>query len=197
MFGIDFQALSLWANLGIFAVAAGVVWVVGTQVSRGADALTKRTALGSGFVGLVLLGVITDSPEIGTTATAAAIGDAPLALNNIFGGVVVQTAILAFADLILIRGALTYFTPRPTLLLQGSMLILLLASMLTAAAVGEPIHLLGVGLGTAVLFGVYILSLYLVGLLERRDRTIFRLGHDSAVVMVLFIVGLYSQYTLR
>jgi cation:H+ antiporter len=99
-------------------------------------------------------------PEIATTVTASAAGDAPLAANNLLGGIAMQTAILAVTDLAVVRGALTFFTPRSVLLVQGVLLALLLALVLCGVVVGERFSLLAVGLWPLVLFGVYMLTLY-------------------------------------
>lgn len=66
MFGlIDFQSLSLWLNLGIFAVAAGVVWFVGTQVARYTDRIAELTGLGRAFIGALLLAAGTFLAQVG------------------------------------------------------------------------------------------------------------------------------------
>ena len=39
------------------------------------------------------------------------------------------------------------------------------------------------------LLGAILIGVFMVGLLEHRDRTIFRMGVDSAVVMLLFAFG--------
>src|SRR5690606_133200 len=42
----------------------------------------------------------------------------------------------------------------------------------------------------SALLGASLIGVFLVGLLEHRDRTIFKMGYDSAVVVVLFAGGL-------
>jgi cation:H+ antiporter len=44
--------------------------------------------------------------------------------------------------------------------------------------------------------GIMVTSVYLWGILERRDRTLFGMGHDSAVVLVLYLLGLGLFYFL-
>jgi cation:H+ antiporter len=87
--------------------------------------------------------------------------NAALLAGNLFGGVALQTAILAVVDVIAVRGALAYFTPQPVLLLQGVMLLLLLAVALAGAAAGEPVSFFGVGLTPVLLLAGYILTLRL------------------------------------
>jgi cation:H+ antiporter len=166
----DFQSYSIWLNFGIFAVAAGVVWFIGSQIARYADVISKRTGLGQAFVGALFLAGATSSPEIATTATAAWTGNATLAVNNLLGGITMQTAILAVVDLIIVRGALTVFTPRPVLLLQGVLLVLLLGVTLAGINAGELFWLFGLGLWSALLFGLYVLALYLMQGYEHQER---------------------------
>jgi cation:H+ antiporter len=167
---LDFQAYSIWLNLAIFVLAAGIVWYAGSHISGYADGITNQTGLDEAFVGLLFLALATETPEIGTTITAAARGNGNLALGNLFGGVVMQTAILAVVDLTILRGALTFFTPRPVLLLQGILLTLLLALTLAAVSAGELFTFYGVGLWTLFLFGAYVLSLYLSHRYQGRER---------------------------
>lgn len=170
MFWLNFQSCSLAINLLIFAGAAGVVWLAGSRISIYADGIAKRTGLGQAFVGMFFLALATEMPEIGTTMTAATGGNAQLAVGNLFGGIIMQTAILAVVDLFIGRGALTFFTPRPVLLLQGVMLALLLGLTLAATTAGELFSLFGVGLWSVLLFGAYIGSLYLSHRYEGQER---------------------------
>ncbi len=47
------------------------------------------------------------------------------------------------------------------------------------------------------LLGILVTGLFLVGLAERRDRTVFRFGVDSLAVMVAYIGGLILLFSLR
>lgn len=167
---LDFQNNTLVLNLILFAIMAVVIWFAGSRLSFYADALADRTGLGRAFVGMLFLAVATEMPEIGTTISATTAGNAALAVNNMFGGITVQTVILAIADFLLIRGALTFFTPRPVLLLQGLLLILLLALTLAAASAGEMVMLLNIGLWTFLLFVAYLLSLHLSRQYEKSEQ---------------------------
>lgn len=48
-------------------------------------------------------------------------------LNNMFGGIALQTAMLAIADLVAVNVAITRFLSKPTPILEGVLLILTLA----------------------------------------------------------------------
>ena len=58
-------------------------------------------------MGLIFLAAITELPELVTTSAAALGGNAALALNNMFGGITMQTAILVVADAAALHVTLT------------------------------------------------------------------------------------------
>lgn len=49
----------------------------------------------------------------------------------------------------------------------------------------------------AVLLAIAVTALFVVGLAERRDRTVMRLGVDSVAVLVTYVGGIVILYTLR
>jgi cation:H+ antiporter len=71
-----------------------------------ADALEARTGAGEALIGMLLLGFITALPELAVTVTASAAGNAPLAVNNLLGGMSLNVALLAASDAAVRRGAL-------------------------------------------------------------------------------------------
>lgn len=151
-----FTDLPLLANLLLFAVAASAIWLAGTRLSRYADAISDRMRIGKAFMGLVFLALATSLPEVVTTITAALENVPQLVLNNLFGGITMQTAILAIADAAVPAVALTTFPRRPTHALEGTLLMLLLALLLGVAALGE-LELFGrIGLGSTLLAITYI-----------------------------------------
>jgi cation:H+ antiporter len=77
---------------------------------------------------MLLLAAATSLPEVATTVTAIVIVDNPtLAVHDLLGGVALQTALLAVADRFKgRRGALTFFSPRFVLLIEGVGLVFLL-----------------------------------------------------------------------
>lgn len=173
---VDFASNTIWLNSLIFTVAAGVIWVAGTKLEHFAEAIAEATGIGKAFIGLLLLAVATSLPELATSTTAALIGNAQMAIHNLLGGVVLQTAVLAIADAAEGRGPLTYFAPRFVLLMQGIGVILLLSIVLMTLAVagsavipGAP-GATGVIVGLAALPGIYLLILYITYRNEGRPR---------------------------
>lgn len=170
MLGIDAATYPLWANLAIFAFTAVLIWLAGSRLTVYADIIADRSGLGQAFVGLVFLAIATSLPEIGRTIGAAIIGNVLLAVDSLFGGIVLQTAILAAADLVIARRALTYFAPRPVLLLQGVVVVLLLSLAIVGMATGEVVRLVWVGLLSTTIALFYLFALYLLKSYETREQ---------------------------
>jgi cation:H+ antiporter len=158
---LAFQALPLAANVALFALGALVIWVAGTRLARYADAVAERTGTGRAFIGALLLGGITSLPEIATTITASAIGNAALAVNNLFGGVAMQVAVLAAVDVIVRGRALTARVDGAVVLLQGALLVVILTLAAAAIAVGD-VSFAGVGVWTTAILVASIGAFFLI-----------------------------------
>ena len=153
--------MSLTVNLGIFAVAAIVVWMAGTRMSGYADIISRKTGVGQALIGLFLLAGVTSLPEIAVSITSAATGNTALAINNLFGSIAMQVAILAVIDFIIGRVALTSVAPDPGLLLLGTLNILLLAIAVAGMVAGDTAFL-GIGLWAWSSLAAYIFCLRLL-----------------------------------
>ena len=133
----EFSNLPLPFNLALFAVSAVFVWLAGSRLAGYADEISRRTGLGQAVIGLLLLAGITSLPEVATSVTAAAVGNAPLAINSLLGSIALQVALLAFGDLFYGRHALTSVVPDPAVMLQGALNIILLCVLAVAAIIGD------------------------------------------------------------
>ena len=49
----------------------------------------------------------------------------------------------------------------------------------------------------AALMAAAMTLMYVVGLIERRDRTVLRMGVDSLAVIAIYLGGLFILYRLR
>jgi cation:H+ antiporter len=163
-----FEGLPLAGNLALFAAGAVAIWVAGTRLAGYADAIAERTGIGRAWIGALLLGGITSLPEGATTVTASAIGNAPLAVNNLLGGVAMQVALLAVADAIVPGRALAARPRDPAVLLQGVILIVVLALAAGGIVAGE-VAVLGVGAWTAAIAGTAVFGFWLIHADGRRD----------------------------
>ncbi len=156
-----FHGLSLWANIGMFLVAAGFVWFAGTRIARYADTIAKRTGIGQAAIGLLLLGGVTSLPEIGVTVTSAWTGNTALAVNNLFGSIALQVALLGLVDAAIGRRALTSVVPNSTVLMQGALNMLLLCIPAAAVLAGD-VAVLGIGAWAWACAAAYLASILLL-----------------------------------
>jgi len=162
-----FSQLPLPVNAIAFAALAAAIWTAGTRLSYLAGAIGEITGIGQAIMGLLFLGGITELPELVTTAAAALKGNAALALNNMLGGIPMQTAILAVADMVALHVALTSLPRKQTPILEGALLALLLMVMFLLVSVGEVALVKGLGLGVTALAGLYLLFIYALNRYER------------------------------
>lgn len=147
--------LTLVHLIAVFVIAAASVWFAGTRLAVYGDELSERLKISRAFIGLIFLATVTELPEIVTTITAAQVGNSALVLGNMFGGITMQTAVLAVADFFIVRNALTSWPRKPTHALLAVLLIVLLAMLLVITFVGDVALVLNVGLGAIFLSGAY------------------------------------------
>lgn len=159
----------LWLNVATFVGGAAIVWLGGTRLSRYADVIASRTGAGQAFVGALLLGGLTSLPEVATTLTATVVGNAALAVNNLFGGVAMQVAILAALDLIVRKHVLSRLVNRSVVMLQGvaSALLLVLAA---GAMIGGDVGIGWFGASTLLVFAAAIFTLFVAHRYEESER---------------------------
>lgn len=168
-------------NLIIVVISAILIWFSGTRLAIYADWIAHRFNLGRAFIGVLLLAFVTSSPELATTITASWIGNAPLAINNLLGGINLQTTIIAVADFCFVIGALTYFSPKSSLLIGGLFVILQSAIALVAFTYGEFFTLWNVGFWPFLLFLVYLLMLYSIYSHEKSKKWVPAVTHEQTI----------------
>jgi cation:H+ antiporter len=156
---LTFQDNAVWLNVALFVAAGAAIWYAGTKLEHLADVIARRTGLGHAFVGVLLLAAVTSLPEIATTATALWIGNASLAVHNLLGSVVFNTAVLVVADLVVDPAALTHRTPRFVLLITGVGVVFLLGVVVVGGALATGVAV-PPWLPAGTLWGVVILLAY-------------------------------------
>lgn len=129
---MDLMAQPLWAALAVFSVTVLVIAAAGTVMAQVADRLADRSGLGEAITGGLLLGASTSLSGFITSVSTAAQGFPDLALSNAVGGIAVQTAFLAIADITYRRANLEHAAASITNLIQGALLIALLSLSLVA-----------------------------------------------------------------
>lgn len=158
---MEFADLSLWQNIGVFAVAGVVILVVGTWLAGLADRFADRTGLGEAMTGTVFLGLITSLPGLATSITAAVDGRPSLAISNALGGIAVQTAFLGLADISYPRANLEHAVASVQNMMQIVLLAILLSLVLLAFATPEVtighVHPVTPAILLGAAFGVFII----------------------------------------
>lgn len=162
-----FATFPLAINVGLFVLVAATVWLAGTRLAALADEIADRRRMGKAVMGLIFLATATSLPEIVTAITAALAGNAKLLLANIFGSVTMQTAILALADTFAVGAAITFYPRKPVPILEGALLILLLALLQAIILFGERALVFHVGSGACLVAVVYLVA---IGMLRRFDE---------------------------
>jgi cation:H+ antiporter len=110
---------------------------------------------------LLFLALATSLPEVATTLTAAIGSYQSLVLNNLFGGIALQTAILAIADGFT-KGALSNYPRKADHAREAVLLISLLSIVLIVSLLSEPVQLWHMGLGSVVVMFAYIGVIWLL-----------------------------------
>ena len=133
------------------------------------DELSERLGLSREFIGLIFLATVTELPEIVTTVTAAVSGNASLVLGNLFGGITMNTAILAVIDLLVVRHALTSWPRKPNHALLAVLLIVLLSMLLAITFIGDIALVLNIGLGAIFLSACYPIVIAMLRKFDGKD----------------------------
>lgn len=151
----------IWTDIIVFTLCGAAVCLLGSRLSAQADRLADRTGLGEALMGAVFLGASTSLPGITASIVAAADNHPALALSNAIGGIAVQTAFLAVADIAYRRANLEHAAASIPNLVAAALLISLL-SMILLAMVGPNIAILGLHPITPAMLIVYVWGIRLV-----------------------------------
>ena len=160
-------ALPLPMLCGIFGLAAALVWLAGSGLVRFVDAVTRKTGLGQAFTGMLFLGGITSLPEVAAVSTASAVGNASLAINNLLGTASINILLLAAADIVSGRDALTRAAAKPAVMMQGVLSMLLAGGVAMVATAGD-VAIWGIGVGSGLLALGALAALWISSEFEQR-----------------------------
>jgi cation:H+ antiporter len=159
---------SLPINISIFAIAAILIAFVGVRMAKVTDELAEKTGWGQAIVGAIFLGGSTSLSGIVTSVTAAAGGHSELAVSNAVGGIAAQTAFLAIADISYRKANLEHAAASIANLVQGTLLMSLLAIPLLAAA-SPQVSVWGIHPATVILIVAYLFGLRLVSQAQEKQ----------------------------
>ncbi|WP_114952009.1 sodium:calcium antiporter [Sphingosinicella terrae] len=158
----------LWLNALAFCAAAVVVWIVGGRLTRSVDAAASRTRMDRAFAGMLLLGGITSLPEAANILTSAAIGSPELGVNNLLGSAAINVLFLAVADAFIGRTAVTGIVARPSVLMMGTLCMLVLI-LIAGAVTLDDVPVGGVGVASLLICAVSLGAFWLSTGYDRRS----------------------------
>ena len=164
-----FEDFSAILNFTIFAGLALAIWLAGTRLSYFIDAIAEQTKIARAFLGLILLATATELPEMVTTLTAASQNNPTLALNNMFGGMMMQVAVLAVADIFVVHGTLTAAPRKPTPVIAGLFLMFSLSFLLMLHMTGDHLIAFHVGAGSICVAAIYAFAMYVLQQAQHQD----------------------------
>lgn len=152
---------SLPMSIGAFCIAALVIGYIGAKMAGLADRLADSTGMGEALMGALFLGASTSLPGIITSVVTAANGYPQLSVSNALGGIAAQTAFLAIADIAYRKANLEHAAASVENMMQGTLLIALLAIPLLAMASPEiaiwGIHPISLLMIVAYMYGLHMI----------------------------------------
>lgn len=156
-----FENNSIWLNAVIFLGSAISVWLAGARLARYADTIATKSGLGQELLGILLLGGVTSLPEMAVAVSATSAGSPELSVNDVLGSASVNIVILAAADAVYGRHALTSAPGTPRVMLQGTLGILLL-SMVVGSSISGDVLVGGMGVWSWLLLAAFMAAIWLV-----------------------------------
>jgi len=96
---VDSSVPSLRKSILGFVVATGLIAAVSPLLVSSSSAIADVTGLGTSFVGLSLVAIVTSLPELVTTVSLVRIGAPDMAIGNLFGSTMFNMFVVGFLDL--------------------------------------------------------------------------------------------------
>ncbi len=153
----------------VYFLLAGIVTVYASiKLSEYADVISEKTAMGGMMVGTLLLAGATSLPEVSTSFSAAAIGNADIAVGNMIGSNLFNLFILAAFDFLLRKRRILDRASRNNIY-TALLGILLTILVMLALWLRIDIQILGVGLDALIIAVTYIIGMVLINKLPSLD----------------------------
>lgn len=154
-----------------FVLAAIVTVIASIKLSQYADVISEKTAMGGMMVGTLLLAGATSLPEVSTSFSAAAIGNADIAVGNMIGSNLFNLFILASFDFLLRRRRILERASKDHLY-TAFLGLLLTVLVILSLWLRIDISFLGIGLDALIIAIAYIVGMVVINKLQSQDASI-------------------------
>lgn len=154
-----------------FVLAAIVTVIASIKLSQYADVISEKTAMGGMMVGTLLLAGATSLPEVSTSFSAAAIGNADIAVGNMIGSNLFNLFILASFDFLLRRRRILERASKDHLY-TAFLGLLLTVLVILSLWLRIGISFLGIGLDALIIAIAYIVGMVVINKLQSKDPSI-------------------------
>ncbi len=176
-----------------FGLAAAVIVVAGTLLTRFADAIAELTRWGRLLVGSVFLAAATSLPELSIDVSAVRGGHPDLAVGDLLGSSLFNLLILGLLDMSHRSGGRMLSRVSAAHALSATMSIALTAIAGIAIISGSRLHVAGIGVGSLAILIVYLLGIRLVyynqQYVAKTDPTASETASSSRLTLRTAIIG--------
>ncbi|MGD7045041.1 sodium:calcium antiporter [Jeotgalibacillus proteolyticus] len=149
-----------------FILAAAVTVFAAIKLSRYADVISAKSAMGGLLVGTLLLAGATSLPEVTTSLSAVIIGNPDIAIGNMLGSNLFNLFIIAAFDLYYRRKKLFQWAGNDHIYTAGLGLLLTLLT-LVALLIKVDYTILGIGIDAFIIALLYGVGMFVIGRLPK------------------------------
>ncbi|KIL49166.1 sodium:calcium antiporter [Jeotgalibacillus campisalis] len=154
-----------------FILAAAVTVFAAIKLSRYADVISSKSAMGGLLVGTLLLAGATSLPEVTTSISAVLIGNPDIAIGNMLGSNLFNLFIIAGFDLYYRQKKLFQWASNDHIYTAGLGLLLTLLT-LVALYIKVDYTILGIGIDAFIIAILYGVGMFVIGRLPKSDSTL-------------------------
>ncbi|PPA70678.1 sodium:calcium antiporter [Jeotgalibacillus proteolyticus] len=154
-----------------FILAAAVTVFAAVKLSRYADIISSKTAMGGLMVGTLLLAGATSLPEVTTSVSAVLIGNVDIAVGNMLGSNLFNLFIIACFDLYFRKKRLYHWASKDHLYTAGLGLLLTILTLI-ALIVRIDYPIWDIGIDAFIIAFTYIIGVFVISRLPKSTEIV-------------------------
>ncbi len=152
-----------------FVLSALGIIVAGIRLAPYGEAIGRRTGIGQGWIGLLVLATLTSIPELTTTISGAGFDVPNIALGNAFGSNLFNVVIIAVMDVLLLGRGPFLLKARGYHTLSGGMAVLLTLFGVLGIVLAPRATFLGISPVSWLILVGYVAGVFLLFHAERNE----------------------------